>query len=372
MNKYKTAAEIAENAVQHVASLCRVDAKIVDLCNAGDTFVNEAVSKVYVKPVVEKGVAFPTCVSVNHVIGHFCPLSDADNKLAAGDLIKIDLAVHIDGFIACMAHTILLGANGIEAKITGRKADVMMAAYTAAEAAIRLLKPGKKNKDISAAIGKAAAEFKCSPVQGVLSHQISRFIIDGDKVILNKPDLENKVDDHEFEVNEAYCLDIVMSTAEGKAKESDFRTTVFKRAVDHSYQLKLKASRELYTLVSKKFPTFPFSIRYCDEKKAKFAITELRDHELVHAYPVLIDNDGEFIAHIKFTCLILKNGTIRITGNKLVSPANLSSDHKVTDKDLLAILATSTGPSKKKNNKKKKAAKTAEEAKAVPAATGGV
>lgn len=51
-----------------------------------------------------------------------------------------DLGAHIDGFIAVVAHTIIVGASP-DKKITGRKADVFLAAYHASQAALRLLKP---------------------------------------------------------------------------------------------------------------------------------------------------------------------------------------------------------------------------------------
>jgi curved DNA binding protein len=357
VTKYRRAGEIADAALKLVMSQCVPDAKIVDLCNAGDAYITEETGKCYNKPAgIEKGIGFPTCVSVNHVVGHYCPLDGAETKLALGDLVKIDLGVHIDGFVAVVANTVLVGEAGVEKKITGRKADVMAAAWTAAEAAVRLLKPGKNNEDISNAIAKAAAEFKCEPVQGVLSHQMSRFVIDGDKVILNKPDIENKVDLIEFAPNEVYALDIVMSTATGKVKESEERTTIFKRAADSNYQLKMKASRQVYSQVMAKFPTFPFTLRALEEKKAKFGITEMVNHELVHAYPVLNEVEGEFIAHIKFTCLLMPNqsGTVRITGTNLINRADLESEFTVQDKELLAVLATSTSNKKKKKKKKKK------------------
>lgn len=52
----------------------------------------------------------------------------------------------------------------------------------------------------------------------------------------------------EFGVHEVYALDILVSTGEGKAKERDVRTTVFKKA-DLQYQLKMKASRGKLTLI---------------------------------------------------------------------------------------------------------------------------
>ncbi|CAN0120255.1 unnamed protein product [Phaeothamnion confervicola] len=64
--------------------------------------------KVKGKPI-DKGVSFPTCVSVNECICHNNPLeseADAQRPLAEGDLVKVDLGCHIDGYIAVVAHTV--------------------------------------------------------------------------------------------------------------------------------------------------------------------------------------------------------------------------------------------------------------------------
>lgn len=51
-----------------------------------------------------------------------------------------DMGCHIDGFIAVVAHTHVLQ----DGPVTGRAADVIAAANTAAEVALRLVRPGKK------------------------------------------------------------------------------------------------------------------------------------------------------------------------------------------------------------------------------------
>jgi hypothetical protein len=98
-----------------------------------------------------------------------------------------------------VAHTIVLNEN---APITGRAADVIASVYTAADVVLRLLKPGTKNTEVTEALGKVAADYKCNPVGGVLSHQMTKFVIDGKKVIINKPDVEQKVEEVEFEQGE--------------------------------------------------------------------------------------------------------------------------------------------------------------------------
>ena len=61
-----------------------------------------------------QGIAFPTCLSVNHAICHFSPLvSEADQTLEEGDMVKIDMGAHIDGYIAVVAHTVVVGGGVI-------------------------------------------------------------------------------------------------------------------------------------------------------------------------------------------------------------------------------------------------------------------
>jgi len=57
---------------------------------------------------LERGIAFPTCVSVNHIMGHYSPMQDESTKLEEGDLAKIDLGCHLDGFVAQAAHTVIV------------------------------------------------------------------------------------------------------------------------------------------------------------------------------------------------------------------------------------------------------------------------
>ena len=58
------------------------------------------------------------------------------------------------------AHTFVLGASA-EAPVTGRKADVIMAAHLASEAALRLVKPGMENTEVTETVTKIGEAFEC-------------------------------------------------------------------------------------------------------------------------------------------------------------------------------------------------------------------
>jgi methionine aminopeptidase len=68
---------------------CVADKKVVDLCTLGDKLINDLVSGVYKTGKLEKGVAFPTCISIDNCAGHFSPLANDTTLLKDGDLVKM-------------------------------------------------------------------------------------------------------------------------------------------------------------------------------------------------------------------------------------------------------------------------------------------
>lgn len=85
--------------------------------------------------------------------------------LVKDDVVKIQLGAHIDGFAAISGETIVVGASAAN-PVTGRRADVLKAAWSAAEAAMRTLKVGNKNWAITEIVARTAANWDCKPVEG--------------------------------------------------------------------------------------------------------------------------------------------------------------------------------------------------------------
>merc|ERR1711920_548980 len=144
---------------------------------------------------------------------------------------------------------------------------------------------------------------------------VKKHVIDGNRVIINAETPDEKVDEFEFELNEVYCIDVVMSTGEGKGKETELRTTVHKRAVENSYNLKTQKARQFISEVNRRFPALPLTLRAIeDEQVARVGVSEARRHELLEEYPVLKEKDKEFLTQFRFTLLLLPGGTKKITG----------------------------------------------------------
>lgn len=364
VTKYKMGGDIANRVLRSLVEASSSGVSVLSLCEKGDAMIMEETGKIFKKEKeMKKGIAFPTSISVNNCVCHFSPLkSDQDYILKEGDLVKIDLGVHVDGFIANVAHTFVVGvAEGTQ--VTGRKADVIKAAHLCAEAALRLVKPGNQNTQVTEAWNKVAHSFNCTPIEGMLSHQLKQHVIDGEKTIIQNPTDQQKKDHEkaEFEVHEVYAVDVLVSSGEGKAKDAGQRTTIYKRDPSKQYGLKMKTSRAFFSEVERRFDAMPFTLRaFEDEKKARMGVVECAKHELLQPFNVLYEKEGEFVAQFKFTVLLMPNGPMRITSGPF-EPDLYKSEMEVQDAELKALLQSSASR-KTQKKKKKKASKTAENA----------
>jgi len=373
VTKYKMSAEIVNKVLKELVDACKASASVRDLCVLGDNRLTEETGKAFKKDKkLTKGIAFPTCISVNNCICHFSPLTtEPDVILADGDMVKIDMGAHIDGFIAVVAHTVVVGAT-VDNPVTGSKADALMAAHLASEVALRLVKPGNETYEVTETVSKVGEAFDCKPVEGMLSHQLEQNRIDGEKTIIQNPSEAQRKehDKFEFALHEVYAVDVLISSGDGQGREKDAKITVYKKTED-TYMLKMKTSREFYSKFSKQFGTMPFNLRSMEEeKKARMGVVECVTHKLIEPFQVLFDKEGAYVAQYKFTVLLMPNGPHKITGLPF-DEAICKSEKSIEDAEIQKLLKTSANP--KAAKKKKKAAEKAvtEETGAAPTLVAG-
>ncbi|KXN70932.1 proliferation-associated protein 1 [Conidiobolus coronatus NRRL 28638] len=343
VTKFNAASEITQNALKFVIEKCTPEAKILDICVEGDKFITDAVSKIYTKnKTITKGIAFPTCISVNNIACHFSPLEsdpESNTALAKGDLVKVQLGTHIDGYPAIVAHTFVIGATK-EEPATGIKADTILAAHYSAEAALRTVVPGNKTSIVTDIVNKVCSEFGVKPVEGMLSYQVEQNVLEGEKqIILNPTEAHRKgFKINEIAQNEVYCVDIVVSSKDGKVKSTNNRTTVYRRT-DSTYQLKMAASRKYLSEVNTKHGKFPFNIRSSEDiKAARMGVVECVRSQVLANYDVMAEEKDQFVAQYLFTVLLTGNGSVRLTTPGLLELDAYKSEKSIQSEEVLEVL----------------------------------
>ncbi|KAJ2961080.1 hypothetical protein NQZ79_g3613 [Umbelopsis isabellina] len=316
ISKYKIAADIANATLALVLQKVGAGVSTYALCRYGDDLIQAYTSKMFKES--DKGVAFPTCISVNNLVQFYTPLPFDAYTLKAGDVVKIELGAHIDGYIGTAAHTTVINVDPSQ-PVTGKAADAICAAYYAQEAVLRMMKPGTTSTDITKAIAETAAYFRCKPVQGTFSTQMKRFVLRANKDIDNRFDADitqHELEKNEFalEHNEVYALNVMICAGEGTVKDSEHKALVYQRNVNKSYNLKMKSSRQAYSEINAKHTVFPFAMSALANNQARLGLPELVNHGLVTPFFTTRGSmPSDIIAQFKLTVLITATGAIRTT-----------------------------------------------------------
>jgi len=354
LEKYRAASTACDLALKKAKELLVPGADVYTVCQAVDKVIDEECGKVFNSKKtkkLERGIAFPCCISVNNVVGHYSPLVDETTTLKEGDVAKVICGAHIDGFPGISAFTAVIGNDGCA---EGRKADVILAAHHAMKAAQRLIKEGATNTEVTDAMNAVCADYECHMVEGVLSHQVKKFCIDANKVINSKETPDAHVEEWIFAPGEVIGLDIYVSTDEAKPKQAENRTTVYKREIQNMYNLKLNKSRQFFAEANKRFPCLPFSLRaFDDQTGAKVGVKECVDHDLLIGYPVLEVKQGEFVAHFKSTVAVLPKSTAVLCGEGEFDEKKMKSDKGLKSDELKALVARDLWVREKKEKAKK-------------------
>ncbi|CCH41939.1 hypothetical protein BN7_1478 [Wickerhamomyces ciferrii] len=357
VEKYRTAGAISQKVLAHVKTLVVDGAKIWDIAQEGDALIEEETSKIYnskKNKVESKGISFPTSLSPNNIADHLSPLNADDKQanltLKNGDVVKIHLGAQIDGFASNVSETVVVGAS-TSAPVTGKKADVLTAAYKASEAALRTIKPGNKNWDVTKIVDKVAKEYGVVPLEGMLTHNQERNVLTGPKEIIINPNEEQQkqVDSFEFEEGQVFGLDILISSGEGKVRPYDARTTIYK-LTGNNYQLKLKSSHLVLNEIKRKASHFPFSIKNLDDPtKGRAGLSENCNHQTMIAYDLYQEKEGEVIAQVYVTVALTKNGLVKFSSSSF--DESIVKSDKVLNDELKELLSKPLKVNKKKATK---------------------
>ncbi|KAI5811145.1 peptidase M24, structural domain-containing protein [Peziza echinospora] len=380
VTKYKDAATIAQKVLAIIEAAAVDGTTIVSLCEKGDKLIDEEVQKVYKGKKINKGISFPTTVSPADILTPYTPLStvveEAARTLKAGELVKIQLGAHIDGFPSIVGSTIIVAnADGTTPAPTETQANLLLATHYTTELFLRLLIPpsvsttgstaapaeGEKkvekkpytHSQINAFAKKVAETYGLSLVESTTTHMFDRNDIEAKKHIVLNP-AEGFKSEGTADVGEMWGVEVALSAGSGKHKALELRPTLLKKT-GTQFILKRTTSRATYSEVAKKFGAFPFSLRQLsDERTAKMGVVECVRSNVLRQYDVMGDKDGAENTRVFITTLVSKTGITKITAptKSLLELAGDVSSKKITDEEILKILALPLNKNKNKSKKK--------------------
>ncbi len=242
--------------------------------------------------IIELGgkMAFPTNLSINNIAAHYTPSYD-DKSLAHG-LLKIDLGVHIDGWIADTAFSMDLEDSEENKKL-------IQASKKALENAIKIAKENVSVGKIGQVVQETIESYGFSSVINLSGHQIEQYELHAGLTI---PNIDNKQKD-KLEKG-LYAIEPFATTRNGKVhdgKPSGIYVLINEKNIRSSI------AREVLKFISKEYKTIPFCSRWLVKKfgtKALFGLKQLEDNGNLHHFAQLVEKQGSKVAQTEQTILI--------------------------------------------------------------------
>ena len=284
---YRKAGRIAARVRRSTRDFVRRNRPVIDVC--------EKVEKM----ILDEGgeIAFPCNVGINEVAAHYTSPLDDHSRIPSGSLVKLDLGVHVDGYIADTATTVCLNP---------RYRSLVEAADQALACAIRALSPGCLSSHIGKVIEDTVHSYRLKPIRNLSGHKIERYLLHTGATIPNVSCFST----HRVSEGDVYAIEpfVTLTNFNGSVSSSK-RSHIFRFA--GSRRSRDKHDREIADLIMSRYGTLPFAKRWLERELSSEDLQvfdRLVSDKTVSSYPVLVEKTGGPVAQAEHTVLVTEDG----------------------------------------------------------------
>ena len=291
---YIKAGKIASEVREYARSQDHTGRTLSDICND----VENAIIKKGGEP------AFPVNVSLNDIAAHYTAEPNDPTVVKNTDVLKIDVGVHIDGYIADTAVTV---------SYDSKYQDLIDIAQRALDEAIGIARSNTRVSDIGRIIEKTITKYGCKPIQNLSGHSLERYTIHAGQSI---PNIWTIGHSFNLSVNNVYAIEPFVTTKDGQGIVYEGKVkNIF--GIASRKRTKDQRADEFLEYLWNKFKTLPFALRWVvkdyEEKEALSLLETLLKKKNVHAYPILVEGSNRIVVQAEHTIIPQESKTITIT-----------------------------------------------------------
>jgi len=285
IEQYLEAGRIAARTLHAGAAMVKPGRSVLEVVDGIEAMILEAGAE----------IAFPLNLSFNEDAAHDTASAGDERTFSAGDLIKLDLGVALDGRIADTALSVDLGGH-----------DALVAASAAAlDRAIALVRPGVTAGELGGAIQAEIEGRGFLPVANLTGHGLAPYQIHTAPTIPNVGIAGGAV----LEEGMAIAIEPFATTGSGRVSDR-MRTEIYQQIAVKPVRLP-SAKRILNQIRERR--GMPFSRRWLPQEKVDLALSTLLKGGVLHGYPVLHDVAGSFVSQAEHTLIVTADGCIVTT-----------------------------------------------------------
>ena len=280
IKKFREAGQIAGKALRFGLALIKPGASLLDVSVA----VEEEIRRLGGAP------AFPAQISLNHVAAHYCALPDDSTRFMEGDVAKLDVGAHVDGYVGDTAGTVSLGPSGM----------LVEASRQARDSALEIIAPGVPIREVGNVVNSTILSMGFKPVSNLTGHAVGVYRVHGEPQIPNVPDRNRAC----FEKGQVLAVEPFATTGKGVVRDQG-TAEIF--SVKGRLKLKKGMDEEVVMAIDT-FKGLPFGRRNLTERfpldRVNTTLRQLLKKAALHAYPPLAEQEGVFISQSEHTIYI--------------------------------------------------------------------
>ncbi|MCZ7398240.1 MAG: type II methionyl aminopeptidase [Candidatus Methanoperedens sp.] len=227
--------------------------------------------------------AFPCNISINEVASHYTP-QDNVPCFKTGDVVKLDIGVHIDGYIADTATTVEVGTNNHQ--------HLIKTCEEALEKAIASIKDGIQTNTIGRIIGETIEKNGFNPIKDLTGHSLERYRLHAGTTIPNY----NSFFGNKIKKDMVFAIEPFATYGRGKIKDGE----------PYIFAINDSCKGELAQEIRERFGPLPFTPRWIPGITGK----ELKG---AREYFELIEESGNIVAQSEHTVIVQEEGCEVIT-----------------------------------------------------------
>lgn len=303
---YEKAGSIVSQVRNDAIKLIKNELPVLDLIN----FVENQIKELGGSP------AFPCNVSINEITAHYTSPPNDETLIKAGDMVKLDLGAHVNGYIADTAVTIIAPGYGelskeeySEEKLA-KNEQMVEASQEALTNAISSIREGVKLEKVGAAVEDTINSFGFKPVANLTGHSMDQWILHSG---ISIPNIKGKND---YKLEEGDVLAIEPFATEGVGLVTDSAPTyIFRFLRDRPMRMVL--AQKVLNHVKSNYKTLPFTQRWLtsdfNEKRLKAAMRLLIQSRAIYPFNVLTEKSNGWVSQSEHTIIVEKEGCQIIT-----------------------------------------------------------
>ncbi|MFH0862461.1 MAG: type II methionyl aminopeptidase [Candidatus Altiarchaeota archaeon] len=285
LKSYRNAGKVASETLAWASKLIKPGVKLIDVSNK----IEERFAK------EEVGSAFPVNISINDAAAHYTPKFNDPAAFTDKDLVKLDIGVHVDGYIADTAVTV---------DLTGEYGKMMDANKKALEEATKLVKPGVSVSSIGETVQSILAKAGYKPIENLTGHELKQYDLHAG---LSIPNIKVPYD---WKLEEGMVIALEPFATDGAGHVIESRNAEIYSVLDER-PTRIREARQLLSEVEDR-QGMPFAARWYGKMmppmKLILTLNQLSQQGILKSYPPLHDRGKGMVSQFEHTLIVTEDG----------------------------------------------------------------